>query len=67
MVNNNIFTFVVNFYGTNCYIYKDPNTNSAIIIDPGGEIDEIVETIKRYNLKIENIVVTHSHFDHIAS
>ena len=63
----NIFTFVVNFYGTNSYIYKDLQSNSAIIIDPGGDIVEIVDTIKKNHLKIDYIVVTHSHFDHIAS
>lgn len=66
-MQKNVFVFVVNFYSTNSYIYKDPKSNSAIIIDPGGEIAEIVDTIKKNSLKIENIVVTHSHFDHIAS
>ncbi len=66
-MTKNIFTFVVNFYGTNSYIYKNLNSNFAIIIDPGGEIDEIVDVIKKNNLKIEHYVLTHSHFDHISS
>jgi glyoxylase-like metal-dependent hydrolase (beta-lactamase superfamily II) len=63
----NIYTFIVNFYETNSYMYKDLESDSVVIIDPGGEIDEIVNVIKKEKLKVEHILITHAHFDHIAS
>jgi glyoxylase-like metal-dependent hydrolase (beta-lactamase superfamily II) len=60
-----IYTFVVNEFTTNCYIYKDKSSQSAVIIDPGGETQQIVKFVKKNNLKIEKIVLTHCHYDHI--
>jgi len=64
-LNNEIFCFVVNEFETNCYIYKDPNSDSAMIIDPGGETLQIVEFVKKNNFNIEKICITHGHYDHI--
>ncbi len=65
MNNKQIFSFVVNEFATNCYIYKDSESNNAIIIDPGGETKEIFNFIERNKLNIEKVVLTHSHYDHI--
>ncbi|MCX7716356.1 MAG: MBL fold metallo-hydrolase [Endomicrobia bacterium] len=64
-MNNQIFSFVVNEFATNCYIYKDLASQNSIIIDPGGETKQIVDFIEKNKLKIEKIVLTHSHYDHI--
>lgn len=47
---------------TNCYIVKDKN--EAIIIDPGFEIEKILPHLK--NLKINAIILTHGHYDHVT-
>ena len=49
----------------NCYIVGDPATNTAIVIDPGGDADELAEVIVSKGLTISAIVATHAHFDHI--
>lgn len=65
MNKQQIFSFIVNEFGTNCYIYKDTESQNVIIIDPGGKTKQIVDFIKKNNLRVEKIVLTHSHYDHI--
>lgn len=47
---------------TNCYIVVDELTNSAAVIDPGGELDRICQAIGDLSVKL--IIITHAHFDH---
>ncbi|NOY08793.1 MAG: MBL fold metallo-hydrolase [Spirochaetes bacterium] len=51
---------------TNCYIYSSVK-NRCIIIDPGGQEQEIISSIDMLNLIPEGIVFTHGHFDHTAA
>lgn len=46
------------------YVVEDEDTSDAIIIDPSWDLDEIMRTIQKNNLKIRYIVNTHHHFDH---
>jgi glyoxylase-like metal-dependent hydrolase (beta-lactamase superfamily II) len=46
----------------NCYIVE--HKDSALIIDPGAEVNRIVSKIKELDLKIVGVLVTHEHFDH---
>lgn len=50
----------------NCYIIADEITKDAVCIDPGGDVDDILEVIKNDGLKLKYIVNTHGHFDHIG-
>ncbi|HZK33251.1 MAG TPA: MBL fold metallo-hydrolase [Tissierellaceae bacterium] len=52
-------------YGVNCYIVYD-NTKEGIVVDPGGDADEILEIIKEKEINIKYIVLTHGHGDHIG-
>jgi hydroxyacylglutathione hydrolase len=49
----------------NCHIVGDPATREAIVIDPGDDVDAILGVIARHQLKVTNILITHSHIDHI--
>jgi hydroxyacylglutathione hydrolase len=51
----------------NCYIVGDAATTEAIVIDPGGDADEIAGAIASRSLTIVAIVATHAHFDHIIA
>jgi glyoxylase-like metal-dependent hydrolase (beta-lactamase superfamily II) len=50
----------------NCSIFGDETTREGIVIDPGDEIERILEVIQRHGLKIKAIVITHAHIDHIG-
>ena len=49
---------------TNCYIVADENSKEALIIDPGAEIEKILQVIEKNHLKPRYIVCTHGHPDH---
>jgi glyoxylase-like metal-dependent hydrolase (beta-lactamase superfamily II) len=51
----------------NCYIVGDKESKRGFIIDPGFEAERIIEFTERLGLKIDNIVITHGHADHIAA
>jgi len=50
----------------NCSILGDPDSREAIVIDPGDEVDRILEILKRHGLKVRAIVSTHTHIDHVG-
>lgn len=50
----------------NCSIFGDEETQQAIVIDPGDEIEKISEALDRHHLRVKAIVITHAHIDHVA-
>ena len=42
------------------------NGDSGFVVDPGGDADEIFAIFKRQKAKIDAILLTHAHFDHIG-
>ena len=51
---------------TNCYIILDEQSKEAMVIDPAGDVDRIVEMINILEGKLKYIYLTHCHGDHIA-
>ena len=50
----------------NCYIVHEPQ-GDTLIIDPGGDIERIIEYIAEKQLKVIAILNTHAHYDHIGA
>jgi hydroxyacylglutathione hydrolase len=50
----------------NCSILGDPATGEAIVVDPGDEVERILEIVRRHGLKVCAIVSTHTHIDHVG-
>jgi glyoxylase-like metal-dependent hydrolase (beta-lactamase superfamily II) len=50
----------------NCSVFGDEQTKEAIVIDPGDNIDRILGILKRHELTVKAIVITHAHIDHIG-
>jgi hydroxyacylglutathione hydrolase len=48
----------------NCTILWDDATRRAAVIDPGGDVDRILEAIGKLGVRVEKIVLTHGHIDH---
>lgn len=58
--------FVTDVLEENIYLLIDDK--KCCIIDPGGnQIQEVLKYIKDNDLKLEAILITHGHFDHILS
>ena len=51
----------------NCYVIGDEETMTGAIIDPGDEAARIALTTERLGLEIGQIIVTHSHIDHVGA
>ena len=52
--------------GSNCYIVQDENSRETMVIDPGGNVQEILEMLETLNAKVKYILLTHCHGDHIG-
>ncbi|RFC67504.1 MULTISPECIES: MBL fold metallo-hydrolase [Mesorhizobium] len=54
----------VTLFEQNCTILFDDETKIGVVVDPGGDVDRIVDAIEQNGLKIEQIWLTHGHLDH---
>ena len=58
----------VGMIGTNCYLLTDETAgNATAVIDPGGSADQILARIRKNNLDVKLILLTHGHFDHTTA
>ncbi|MGG7518633.1 MBL fold metallo-hydrolase [Allorhizobium undicola] len=48
----------------NCTIFFDSETLEGVVVDPGGDVEEITRIIREKALKIGEIWITHGHLDH---
>lgn len=60
-----IKTIPVGIYNANCYLLIDQN--KCAIIDPGGDAEDIIQTIQDNNLMPQFILLTHGHVDHVGA
>jgi hydroxyacylglutathione hydrolase len=50
----------------NCSIIGDPVSREALVVDPGDEVERILELLGRHKLTVKAIVSTHAHIDHVG-
>jgi len=50
----------------NCSVIGDETTHEGMVIDPGDDIEDILALIRKHNLQIKQIVITHAHIDHVG-
>lgn len=48
----------------NCTILWDSDSKEAAVIDPGGDVEDIVEALRSQTLRPAQILLTHGHIDH---
>ena len=51
---------------TNCYLVYREGSSQCLAIDPGAEGAGIAEKLRRANLHLAAIALTHGHFDHVG-
>jgi hydroxyacylglutathione hydrolase len=51
----------------NCSIVWCDATREAAVVDPGGEIERLLEVIAKESLTLTKILVTHAHLDHAGA
>lgn len=56
----------VTFLETNCCYLVDKSTGKSAVVDPGDKSDELIEQIQKDGGKLEYIMLTHGHYDHIG-
>lgn len=50
----------------NCSVLGDEASREAMVVDPGDDIEAILEILGRHGLTVKAIVITHAHIDHIG-
>ena len=56
----------VTFLATNCCYLVDKATGKSAVVDPGEKSDELIELIEKDGGKLEYVMLTHGHYDHIG-
>jgi hydroxyacylglutathione hydrolase len=60
--------FTVGPVQENCFVVRQKDTGTALIVDPGEEADRLLRAVDELGIeKVEAILVTHTHFDHIGA
>ena len=62
----NLQIIPVSPFQQNCSIIWDDNKNAAII-DAGDDADKIIQFVESQGLKVEKLLITHGHLDHIMA
>jgi hydroxyacylglutathione hydrolase len=50
----------------NCSVIGDEGNREAMVIDPGDDIEDVLALVRKHNLTVKQIVITHAHIDHVG-
>jgi hydroxyacylglutathione hydrolase len=59
--------FTVGPVQENCFIVRPQGSGRAVIVDPGDEAERLLAAIESLGVRIEAILLTHTHFDHVGA
>ena len=51
-INLEVIRIPAGIYAANCYLVYDEDTKEGIVIDPGGDVDDIIAQIDKLDLKL---------------
>jgi glyoxylase-like metal-dependent hydrolase (beta-lactamase superfamily II) len=54
-------------YQQNCSVIKCMETGKAAIVDPGGDVEQILGAVEQMDARPEKVILTHAHMDHCAA
>jgi len=53
-------------FSKNGFVLACERTREAVVIDPGDEVDQLLEIVRTRELAVRYILLTHAHLDHIS-
>ena len=56
----------VTLFQQNCTLLWCETTKKAVVVDPGGDVPEILAAIEHAGVSVEQIWLTHGHIDHVG-
>jgi hydroxyacylglutathione hydrolase len=60
--------FTVGPVQENCFIVRAPDSDRAVIVDPGDEAERLLEALQALGITtVDAILLTHTHFDHVGA
>jgi glyoxylase-like metal-dependent hydrolase (beta-lactamase superfamily II) len=62
-----VVPFTVGPVQENSYLVRQQGADTAVIFDPGDEAPRLLEAIEQAGVRLEAILLTHTHFDHIGA
>jgi hydroxyacylglutathione hydrolase len=57
-------TIPVTAFAQNCSVVWCDDTRDAAVIDPGGDLDRLIDAAKQLGVQLKAIWLTHAHIDH---
>ena len=52
----------------NCFLIRaDPSATRALLVDPGEEPERLLAAIAEWEVELDGILLTHTHFDHVGA
>ncbi len=60
-------SLAVGAFETNAYILYNEPGGDCVVVDPGGDPEEIISGLSELGLRVTHIFITHGHGDHIAA
>jgi len=59
--------FTVGMIQENCFLLRRDGSDRALIVDPGEEAPNLLAAIEQLGVKLDGILLTHTHFDHVGA
>ncbi len=60
-------TCPVTAFSQNCSLLWEEETKDAVVIDPGGDLDELLAQVGALGLTLREVWLTHAHIDHAGA
>lgn len=62
-----IIVIPVTPYEQNCSLIICEDTKKAAIVDPGGNAERILAMVKKHDVTVDKVLLTHGHLDHVGA
>ena len=66
MIKLQIGIVPVTSFQQNCALIWNADTLKGVVVDPGGDVPNILSAIQQTGIEVEQILLTHGHLDHVG-